>query len=134
MKELSKKRTKAILIDTVIATAVSIGIETALKSVTKKNRSAEAVYATLLPTFVMWGMEAIQMKNNGQTLGYKAVGLKLETEDGQNPSCEQVLKRAVYRDMVSTFDYLKDRKGFEGKDGSAYPHDQKFGTVVREVN
>lgn len=134
MKELSKKRTKAVLIDTMVAMAVSVGIETALKSVTKKNRSAEAVYATLLPTFVMWGLEAVQMKNSGQTLGYKAMGLKLETEDGQNPSCEQVLKRAVYRDMLSTFDYLKDRKGFEGEDGSVFPHDQKYGVVVRETN
>lgn len=133
MKDLTKKRTKAILIDTAVSTAFSVGIEMALKSVTKKNRTAEAVYATVLPTVLMWGLEVVQMKNGGQTLGYKAMGLKLESLNGQNLSYEQIMKRAAYRDIMSTFDYLKDRKGFEGLDGSSYPHDQKSGTFVREV-
>ncbi len=133
MKDLSKKRTKAVLIDTAVATAISLTVEAALKGVTKKNRSAEAVYATLLPTVVMWGLEALQFKNNGQTLGYKLMGLKLETQDGRVPTCEQALKRAVYRDTLSTFDYLKDRRGFEGEDGAEFPHDRKYDLVVREV-
>ena len=133
MKDLSKKRTKAVLIDTAVTTAVSLTVEAALKGVTKKNRSAEAVYATLLPTVVMWGLEALQFKNNGQTLGYKLMGLKLETQDGRVPTCEQALKRAVYRDTLSTFDYLKDRRGFEGEDGAEFPHDRKYDLVVREV-
>lgn len=133
MKDLSKKRTKAVLIDTAVATAVSLTVEAALKGVTKKNRSAEAVYATVLPTVVMWGLEALQFKNNGQTLGYKLMGIKLETQDGRVPTCEQALKRAVYRDTLSTFDYLKDRRGFEGEDGGEFPHDRKYDLVVREV-
>lgn len=133
MKELTKKRTKAVLIDTAVATAVSIGIEAALKSITKKNRTAETIYAVVLPTAVMWGLEACQMRRSGQTLGYKAMGIKLETTDGHIPSAEQVLKRATYRDIMSTVDYLKDRKGFEGTDGSTLPHDVKSGTRVVEV-
>ena len=39
----------------------------------------------------------------------------------------------LYRDTISTFDYLKDRHAFEGKDGSELPHDRFAETVVKEL-
>ncbi|RCW74955.1 RDD family protein [Saliterribacillus persicus] len=128
MNELTKKRTKAIGIDLAISSIVTAGVEYLLR----KKVKSEAVHNLVTPTAVLWALEYVQLSCNGQTLGYKAMGLTLQNEDGQTPTCSQIAKRMVYRDTVSTIDYLKDRKGFEGEDGSVLPHDRYAGTLVRE--
>ncbi|MBR3118728.1 MAG: RDD family protein, partial [Oceanobacillus sp.] len=60
-------------------------------------------------------------------------GLALENENGSELTSGQIIKRMAYRDSLSTFKYMKDRKAFEGEDGSVLPHDEVAGTVVREV-
>lgn len=129
MHDITKKRTKAVLIDGVIAGLVSVGVETLLK----KKIKSEAFHALVTPTAVMWGLEYAQMRSGGQTYGYKKMGLKLEDEDGTELTCSQIIKRMAYRDTLSTLDYLKSREKFEGADGSVLPHDRIAGTVVREV-
>lgn len=62
---------------------------------------------------VLWALEYAQLRKNGQTIGYKAMGLALENEDGRPLSAGQIIKRMAYRDTISTFDYLKDRQAFE---------------------
>ena len=129
MKSITKKRWAAVMIDTAVSTAVSFGAEYFVR----KKIKNEAINSFVVPTAIMWGLEYIQLKSCGQTLGYKAMGLALENGDGTKPTDAQIAKRILYRDTISTFDYLKDRKDFEGEDGSALPHDRFAGTVVKEV-
>ncbi|MDN7227488.1 RDD family protein [Planococcus sp. N064] len=128
MKELSKKRSKAMFIDFLAVTAALTVLEAAVPKKVKSN----AVYSLAVPSLVVWGLEYAQLAKSGQTLGYKAQGLVLESEDGQKPSGEQIAKRFLYRDFISTIDYFKDRKGFEQLDGASFPHDAYARTVVRE--
>lgn len=130
MKELTKKRVKAYVIDSIIATAVSYGVEYFLR----KKVKSEFIHNVVTPTAVLWGMEYAQLKCTGQTIGYKMVGLTIESEDGSKPSCEQLIKRIAYRDTIGTFIYLKDREAFEGVDGSQLAQDRFARTVVREVD
>ncbi|MFD1019641.1 RDD family protein [Thalassobacillus hwangdonensis] len=130
MKPITKKRTKAIFIDFAISTAVTLGIEYFLRKKVKN----EAVHALVTPTLVMWTIEYGQLRKTGQTYGYKQQGLKLESVDGSELTCGQLVKRMAYRDTLASLDYFKDRKGFEQQDGAVLPHDQKAGTVVREVS
>ncbi|WP_077596899.1 RDD family protein [Oceanobacillus kimchii] len=129
MKAITKKRTKAYFIDLAISTAVTIGVEQLMR----KKIKSEAVHALVTPTVVMWGLEYAQLRRCGQTIGYKQTGLKIEGTDGQAPTPNQIIKRMAYRDCLSTFKYLGDRKGFEGKDGSVLPQDTYAETIVKEV-
>jgi len=128
MKELSKKRSKAMFIDFLTATTALGVLEAAVPKKVKNN----AAYSLVVPTLVVWGLEYMQLAKSGQTLGYKTQGLVLESEDGQKPSGEQIAKRFLYRDFISTIDYFKDRKGFEQLGGASFPHDAYARTVVRE--
>lgn len=128
MKELSKKRSKAMAIDFLAATAALAALEAAVPKKVKSN----AAYSLVVPTLVVWGLEYAQLAKSGQTLGYKAQGLVLESEDGQKPSGEQIIKRFLYRDFKSTIDYVKNRQGFEQLEGASFPHDVYARTVVRE--
>lgn len=129
LKSITKKRTAAIMIDMAISTTVSFGVEYFLR----KKIKNEAFHNLVTPMAVMWGLEYAQLRKSGQTIGYKAMKLALENEDGTKPTDAQIAKRMLYRDTISTFDYLKDRQEFEGEDGSALPHDRFAETVVREV-
>ncbi|MFG6147698.1 RDD family protein [Halobacillus sp. B23F22_1] len=129
MTTISKKRTAAIFIDFAISTAVTVSVEKLLR----KKIKNEAVHALVTPTLVMWVLEYGQLKRCGQTAGYKMMGLALENEDGGEPTSNQLLKRLAYRDTVSSFRYLKDRKGFTEEDGALLPHDRYAGTIVKEV-
>lgn len=128
MKSITKKRTKAILIDATIATAVTYSVEYFLR----KKIKSEAFHVFVTPTVVMWVLEYAQLRKKGQTIGYKKMGLTLENEDGSQLTSTQVLKRIAYRDTVAAFDYLKDRESFEAQDGGIFPHDAFSGTVVKE--
>lgn len=128
MKSITKKRTKAYFIDFAISTLVTAGVEQLLRKKVKN----EFIHAVITPTVVMWSLEYIQLRQSGQTIGKKAMGLSLENGDGSELTSEQIVKRMAYRDTKSTLDYLKDRKGFEGEDGSVLPHDAFANTIVKE--
>lgn len=128
MELMTKKRTAAFLIDTAVSTAVTFGVEYLLRKKVKN----EAVHALVTPTVVLWALEYAQLRKNGQTIGYKAMGLALENEDGRPLSAGQIIKRMAYRDTISTFDYLKDRQAFEQQHGQRLPHDSFAGTVVKK--
>ena len=74
MKSMTKKRLGAVMIDSVIATTVSLGVEYLLRKKVKN----EFIHTVVTPTVVFWGLEYAQLRKNGQTLGYKAMGLGLE--------------------------------------------------------
>jgi len=93
----------------------------------------DAVFKNIVtPMVVMWALEYAQLRQFGQTVGYKASGLAVTDEGGNSLTCGQIVKRMAYRDTLSTFDYMKNRNEFEGENGEAFPHDRYAGTVVRE--
>ncbi|MGK7379308.1 RDD family protein [Planococcus sp. 1R117A] len=127
MKALSKKRSKAMFIDFIAATAALAALEAAVPKKIKSN----PVYSVVVPTLVVWGLEYAQLARSGQTLGYKAQGLILESEDGHKPSGKQIAKRFLYRDIKSPIDLIKNREGFEKLEGAKLPHDVYAHTVVK---
>lgn len=130
MKALTKKRAKAYCIDVVISTAVTGVIEYILR----KKIKNEAFHAIVTPTVIMGSLECVQLVRNGQTIGYKKMGLVLESENHKALTTKQVVKRIMYRDALSTLKYLTNRKKFEGKDGEVLPHDAFVGTVVKQTS
>ena len=129
MNELTKKRLKAMLIDTAVSSIVSA----ALEPLVKKKVKSSFVPNVIMPSVVLWGLEAAEIGLAGQTLGQKAMGIKIVTADGGKPTTGQLLKRAMHRDSLSSMSYLKDRKSFEGNGGATFPHDLYAGTLVKEV-
>ncbi|APC47280.1 RDD family protein [Virgibacillus halodenitrificans] len=129
MNEITKKRTKAFFIDLAISTAVTAGAEFILR----KKIKNEAFHALVTPTVAMWSLEYAQLRRNGQTIGYKQLGLILENENGGLPTSRQILKRMAYRDTISTFAYLGNPKGFDKEEGAIMPHDHYSATKVKEV-
>lgn len=129
MNSLSKKRAKAILIDTAISTAVSFAVEPFLRKKVKN----EFVHAVLTPTFIFWGLEYAQLRLSGQTAGQKAMAIEIRSEDGGELESEQILKRLMHRDFSSTIMYLRDRDKFDAYEGEKFPHDLYAHTVVKEV-
>lgn len=80
----------------------------------------------------MWTWEYAQLRKKRQTVGYKAMGLVLEGEDGQALSGSQLIKRMAYRDTLSTCDYIKNPQAFTQQNGQRLPHDRISGTLVQE--
>lgn len=129
MKSITKKRTKAFLIDLAIAIAVTYGVEYFLRKKVKN----QVVHSVVTPTIVMWTLEYAQLRRCGQTIGYKRMGLSLENkEDSELTPC-QIIKRMSYRDTVSIIDYLKSPRTFEDKAGALLPHDRFSDTKVKEL-
>lgn len=126
-----KKRIKALLIDSLVSGAASLAVEGVFRAATKnkKNAGTEFCYSVILPTVTFWGLEYIQLRQRGQTIGHKLQGIIIESEDGTALTDEQIVKRLMHRDSVSTFAYLKDRAAF---DGERLPHDLYAGTVLKE--
>ncbi|MCP3760966.1 RDD family protein [Domibacillus sp. A3M-37] len=131
MKEVTKKRTKAVLIDQLIYNLAFTGAGAAFRR--KKQVKSEFLSSVIVPTMVMWGMEYIQLRKTGQTTGYKKMGLVLESEDGSPLTSSQIIKRILYRDSVSGLVYFKDRDRFEAQNGAQFPHDTFAGTIVKET-
>nr|WP_155799300.1 RDD family protein [Planococcus antarcticus] len=129
MTELTKKRMKAILIDTAISTSVSFAGEPLLKGKVKSR----FVYTLVSPTVIFWGLEYAQLRLNGQTIGQKMMSIEVQKEDGGEPTPEQILKRVVHRNTVSPFVYLKDRAQYDAYEGEKFPHGLHSHTVVKEV-
>ncbi|WP_214715072.1 RDD family protein [Exiguobacterium sp. s151] len=130
MNPLTKKRTKAVLIDGVIAGLLSFGVE----QLVRKKVKSEFVHVVITPTLVAYALEACQMRRVGQTLGYKLMGLELKNDDGTPVTAEQALKRALHRDTRSIVTYVKDRAHFEAEDGAVLPHDKALQMHVIEKN
>ncbi|MHA6251746.1 RDD family protein [Oceanobacillus sp. CAU 1775] len=128
MEEITKKRLKAILIDTFVSSTVTYTLEYFLR----KKIKSEAFHALVTPGATQYLLEYAQLKTSGQTIGYRVMGLELQDETGQELTSKQILKRAAYRDTVSSIKYLKDRKAFEQAEGKVFPHDTYAKTIVRE--
>lgn len=129
LKALTKKRAKAYCIDLAISTAVTGVVEYILR----KRIKSEAFHAIVTPSVIMGSLECAQILGSGQTIGYKKMGLILESESESSVTTTQVVKRIMYRDSLSSLKLLMNRKSFEGEDGSILPHDRFAGTVVKEV-
>ncbi|TCI21020.1 RDD family protein [Exiguobacterium sp. SL-9] len=130
MKRLTKKRTQAVLMDSVIAGLVSYGVE----QIVRKKVKSEFVHTVITPMLVAYALEACQMRRGGQTLGYKLMGLELTNDDGTPVTAEQAFKRALHRDTRSIVAYVKDRAHFEAEAGAVLPHDAAFHMHVIEKN
>ncbi|AQU80658.1 RDD family protein [Planococcus faecalis] len=130
MYRVTKKRAKALLIDSVIAATVSLGAELLLK----KRIKSPFFHQIVSPSLVFWGLEYAQLRVNGQTVGQKAIGIALKDEAGGELSAEQILKHIVHRDTTSAFMYVKNRARYDSYKGEKYPHDLYAHTVVKEVD
>lgn len=128
MNSLAKKRTKAILIDTAVSTAVSLAAEALLR----KKVKSEMFFSLVVPTLTFWGLEYAQLHLNGQTLGQKAMGIRVKSETGGKLTNAQILKRAIHRDSVSSIVYLKERRKYDAYEGAKFPHDVYTHTVVTD--
>lgn len=128
MNVLMKKRAKAMMIDSILSSMVS----GALEPLVKKNVKSSVVPNVILPSVVLWGLEAAQIGMAGQTLGQKLMGIKVVASNGSKPTTCQLVKRAVHRDSLSTIVYLKNRQSFEATGGTVFPHDRYAGTHVEE--
>ena len=124
------QKMKAVLIDSFISTSISLGLEYLLK----KKIKNEAFHAVILPTVTQYSLEYIQLKRSGQTIGYKVMGLQLESQDGAELTSGQIVKRMMHRDTTSTLAYFRNRDGFEQEMGAVLPHDARTGTIVKEIN
>lgn len=123
-----KKRLKAMAIDLAISTGVTVILDPLLRNKVKNK----AAYDVIVPTAVFWGLEYAQLLARGQTVGHKAAGIIIDTTDGSAISSEQIIKRILHRDSISTFSYLKDRGKYEFYEGTKLPHDLYADTVVKE--
>lgn len=130
MKRLTSKRTKAVLIDGVIAGLLSFGVE----QLVRKKVNSEFVHTVITPTLITYAIEACQMSRGGQTIGYKLMGLELKNDDGTPVTAEQAFKRALHRDTLTVVAYFKDRADFELENGAVLPHDKAFHMHVSEKN
>jgi hypothetical protein len=66
-----------LLLNLTISSFVTLGVEHFLRKKVKN----EAVHVFLTPTVVMWALEFAQLRKNGQTIGYKKMGLMLENRN-----------------------------------------------------
>lgn len=129
MRDITKKRVKAYLIDLAVSTTVSLVTE----SILEKKFKSPTYYNLVHPTLIQWSLEYAQLKRGGQTLGYRLTGLKLESTNGEQLTSSQVLKRMAYRDSIGAYSYFKNRERFEGEDGSQFPYEHAAGVKVREI-
>lgn len=128
MNKLMKKRLKAMAIDI----AISTGVTLVLDPLIRKRIKNKAAYDVIVPTVVFWGLEYAQLRMKGQTVGHKAAGIVIDTTDGSALGTEQIMKRLMHRDSISTLSYLADREKFAFYEGTKLPHDLYADTVVKE--
>lgn len=127
MENLTKKRTKAYFIDMAISTVVTISLDSFLR----KRIKNDTIHTWLTPSVIMWGLEYVQMKRSKQTVGYKLMGLSLENQSDSETTSKQLIKRMIYRDLISFF--LIKSKNFERDEGAVLPHDHYASTQVKEI-
>lgn len=129
MHKLTKKRLKAVMIDSVISTVVTAAVEPILR----KKIKNETFLQVAVPTLVFWGLEYAQLRLQGQTLGQKALGIRIESEDGNELTNEQILKRVLHRDTIGPVVYLRDHGKYTEHEGGKFPHDAYAHTFVKEM-
>lgn len=129
MNELTKKRTKAIVLDIMIANSVVLVVEPLLK----KKIKSEFFHAMVTQSVVFWTLEYTQVKLVGQTAGQRMAGIKLKSENGEELTSEQIIKRVLHRDFPSLVQYWRNREEYDAYQGTKFPHDVYAGTVVKEV-
>lgn len=129
MKTVTKKRLKAYLIDLAISTTV-VGVT---EYILRKKVKSEMVHAIVTPSVLTYALEGIQLYRSGQTVGYKKMGLVLESTDGGALTNTQIVKRVLYRETLNGVKYVLNRSAFEKDGGRRLPHDVFAGTVVKEL-
>lgn len=124
--DLVKRRVAAHMIDSVIATTIAW-------TVTRKcNR--ESGWRESAPAGVMWGLELLQTKLTGQTVGQRIMNIKTVNEQGLSPTAYQLTKRMIYRDTVGQAIYLIKRRAYQERGGTEFPHDVFAKTKVIETD
>ncbi|MBT2582806.1 RDD family protein [Planococcus sp. ISL-109] len=126
MDKLTKKRGKALAIDFAVSGAVNAVVEALLR----KKIKQEWVHALVTPTALFWGLEYLQLKTRGQTLGQQVAGIKIDSADGGELTDKQILKRLAHRDSIMPLLWFRERRQDQGEQ---MPHDRFAHTVVREL-
>lgn len=126
MDKLTKKRGKALAIDMALSGALTAVVEPLLRKKVKQ----EWVHVLVTPTALFWGLEYLQLKACGQTLGQKAAGIKIESTDGAELTDAQIFKRLAHRDSIMPVEWYLERKG---DNTEQMPHDRYAHTIVREL-
>lgn len=129
MHKITKKRIKAVLLDSLISTGITLAAEPLLR----KKIKNETFLQVVAPTVVFWGLEYAQLRLQGQTVGQKVLGIQIESEDGGELTGEQILKRLLHRDTIGPVAYLCDRDRSADSKGKKFPHDAYAKTFVKEV-
>lgn len=129
MNELTKKRTSAIVIDVMIANGVVLVVEPILK----KKIKSEFFHAMVTQSVVLWALEYTQVKLTRQTAGQRIAGIKIESENGEELTSKQIIKRVLHRDFPSLLQYWRNREEYDAYQGKKFPHDVYAGTVMKEV-
>ncbi|ADH99359.1 RDD family protein [Salisediminibacterium selenitireducens] len=124
--DLFKRRIAAHLIDSAIATTIAWGMARKCDRNSGRRESS--------PAAVMWGLELLQTKIAGQTLGQRIMKIKTVNEQGETPSAYQLSKRMIYRDTVGQMVYLIKRRSYLERGGAEFPHDVFTGTKVIRMN
>lgn len=128
MHTLTKKRIKAVMIDATIANGLALVIE----PVMRKKIKNEFFYMMVQPTVMFWGLEYVQLKWKGQTIGQKIEGIRMISEKGEELTSKQIIKRLVHRDFSASMKYLRNRKKYDAYQGTRFPHDIYAGTIIKE--
>lgn len=126
MDKLTKKRGKAMAIDFAVSSAVTAVVEPLLR----KKIKQEWVHVIVTPTALFWGLEYLQLKTRGQTLGQQLAGIKIENADGGELTDAQIFKRLAHRDSIMPIEWYLERKG---DNTEQMPHDRFAHTIVREL-
>lgn len=127
MDKLTKKRGKSLAIDMAVSGALTAVVEPLLR----KKIKQEWVHALVTPTALFWGLEYLQLKTRGQTLGQQAAGIKIESTDGGELTDAQIFKRLAHRDSIMPLEWFRER----GQDqGAQMPHDRFAHTFVKEID
>lgn len=92
------KRAVASRIDKIVLQAPARLIEKGIRKKLWPDREIKTYY---LPTVVSIAGEVyLLLKQDGQTIGDRVVGIKVVSADGGKLTLEQVIKRSLYKDVV----------------------------------
>ena len=127
MHSTTKRRIGAYIINQAVYLGLSVVIE---KTVLRRVKS-EVVHSVVTQPTVSFLAEIAQLKLlNGKSIGGQICGIQVESENGLPLTTKQVVRRTVYRDMVSLFKIRPYWKPFL-EDGQRLPEDDFAQTIVR---
>lgn len=129
MDDVMKRRMMAGVIDEVINNVASEVVE----QVVLKRIKSKTFHALVTKTVVSWVIEGVQLKlMNGQTLGDRALKLRVQSTNGLPLTTEQIVKRILYRETVAPLKLFKDRSRYM-EAGARLPQDEYAETIVVKV-